>query len=118
MLLALVFAGATYFIGWVAVPLIGGLWGVARSTGNPAFESGLAASSGWAGLLVQGLAVGSYAPQLTRIAGVMQLPAIAIVVLLLLLPFLLGWSAARATSVIGVAIRNSRSRMEARSVAQ
>lgn len=117
VLLAIVFAGATYLLGWYAVPLVGGLWGVARSTGNPALEAGTAAAAGWAALLVQGLALASYAPQLGRIAGVMQLPVIAIVIITLLFPFLLGWSAARAASVIGIEIRNSRSRAEARSIA-
>lgn len=100
------FAVATSAFGWVTVPVIAAAWGWARPERHGSREAGLAAGVAWVTLLAIGIAFASYATQLVRVSAVMRLPAVALVGLLFLLPFVLGWSAARAASGVRALSKN------------
>jgi hypothetical protein len=93
--LTVAIAAATWAGGWSAVPLIAFLWGAwRRSEDGAALAAGLAGALAW-GVLLGVAAVG--APVLTvaeRMGGLAGVPGLAIVLLMLLFAFGLGWSAA------------------------
>lgn len=100
--LALVIAGSTWAVGWSAVPIVALLAGaaLARLRGVPALTAA-GATLGWALLLLLAAARGdaaAFARQLSEILGVHWA---VVVIVTLLFPALLAWSAARvAQSVV------------------
>ncbi|OYV62854.1 MAG: hypothetical protein B7Z72_14725 [Gemmatimonadetes bacterium 21-71-4] len=102
-LLVVAFGLGSYAFGWWAVPVIGGLWGLINPTGrHAALRAGMAAAASWAILLlvpaITGAPLASFAAQL---AGAMQVPAWALVVVELAFPLAVAWSAA----ALGAAVR-------------
>ncbi|MFQ5702965.1 MAG: hypothetical protein ACE5HT_02990 [Gemmatimonadales bacterium] len=94
-LLALAFALATFAFGWLAVPVVGLVWGlVARAWERPALVAALAAGLGWAVLLVWDATQGPVGELARRTAGVMGLPSAGLVVLTVAYPMLIAWGAA------------------------
>ncbi len=113
VLLTLAFALATVAIGWWGVPLVGLVWGGMsgrrpggrrKASGSRAsWFAGLAAAVAW-GVLVGWLALRAPVADLARIlADVTRVPAPGLVVITLLLPAALAWSAAE----IGVLARRT-----------
>jgi hypothetical protein len=96
LLLVAAFALASW-IGWWAVPLVALLWGALRpGFPRPILAAALAALLGWAFWLLLDF-VGDPAALTriaTRVAAVLQLPAVLLLLLTLLWPALLAWSAA------------------------
>ena len=90
-LVAVAIALGTWMLGWWAVPVIALVGGLMRCR---AWIVCLASSAAWLALLAIDAATGSVASVAGVLAGVMRLPAIAIVALTIILPALLGWSAA------------------------
>jgi hypothetical protein len=109
-LLAAAFALATWAFGWWTVPALAAAWGAVRARGAPApggapmnrspAEAGLAALLAWAALLAMAAARGPAGALAGRLAGVMRIPAPALVVVTLVFPAALAWSAATAARAL------------------
>jgi hypothetical protein len=96
LLLTLAFAAAAP-VGWWTVPLTGALWGVLGSKlPRPALLAGLAAGTAWGLWLIYDASVAgkAFGPFLERVAGVFTIPAAVLVIVTLLFPGFLAWSAA------------------------
>ena len=108
-LLTAAFAAATV-VGWWTVPLVGALWGVLRSAlSRPALLAGLAAASAWGLWLVYDYSVAgaTFAPFLGRLAGVLTIPTTILILVTVLFPGLLAWSAAALAGALRPSSRGS-----------
>jgi hypothetical protein len=110
MLLAFVATGAmTWMLGWwgvvLAALLVGALYWRVRGI---AWMTALAAIAAWSTLLVVDAVGGRFGALASAIAGVMRVPAAALVVVTLLFAGLLAWSSAIVGSEV-VALVRSRS---------
>ena len=110
---SLAFALGTVALGWPAVPIVAFAWGVVMHRARPALDAGLSAALGWMILLGWAAVRGGAQSSLAIISGVMKLPAAAMIVLVLLLPFVLGWSAAYLSAAIAGAVYGARTGAEA-----
>jgi hypothetical protein len=105
LLLALAFTVGTALLGWWTVPLLGALWGViAWRTPRVAVTAGLAALLAWAVLLLVAARADAFGRLAGALSSVMQLPGVALVLLTLLFPALLAWSAARVTATVAALV--------------
>jgi hypothetical protein len=111
-LLAAAFALGTTVLGWVAVPLAAGMWGlIDRNGAVPGRVAALAATLAWGTLLMIQLSTGRAGELASGLGGSLGVPAILIVVVTLALPAILAWSS--ATTVWLVANRvGGRSRTD------
>jgi hypothetical protein len=100
-LIALGAGVSTWTLGWWAVPLVALLAGL---LGCPALLTAGASATAWLMILGIDAAAGSVPRVAGVLAGVMGLPAIAVLALTLVLPAVLGWSAAS----VGDAARSLR----------
>jgi hypothetical protein len=85
------------WLGWWAVPLVAALWGLLRpGTWRPILSAALAAALGWGfWLLLDGiLGNGALAQLGSRLGGVLHLRLTLLLLLTLIFPALLAWSAA------------------------
>jgi len=102
LLLAVAIAAGTWTVGWWTVPAIALAWSLlAPAPHLAAREAGIGGLAGWGALLVFTAAAGAATALATRVAGVMQLPPVALWAATLLFPAILAWSVAS----IGVALR-------------
>ena len=102
VLLAIAFAGATWIIGWWGVAIVALIAGVVyRRDGGRAWRVALGAAEGWALLLLVDAIGGHFGRMATTVAGAMSLPAVVLVVVTLLFPALIGWSAATVAGMLG-----------------
>ena len=90
-LIALAAGVGTWTLGWWAVPIVALVAGLLRC---PALLTAAASATAWLAILGIDAAVGSVPRVAGVLAGIMGLPAVAILALTLVLPALLGWSAA------------------------
>lgn len=102
-------------LGWWAVPVVAALWGGLRpQVPSPAATAALAAAAAWGVWLLIDWQVGQGAlgALTTRLGGVMNLPPFVAILLTLVLPALLAWSAAALSGAIAqhVAQRSGGSR--------
>ena len=105
LIVALVVAGATWFVGWWSVVLVALVAGyVYRARDGRAWSVALGAASGWAALLLFDAFSGPLAHAATTIGGAMRIPAPALLVVTLLFPALLAWSAATVAAEFGRAL--------------
>lgn len=93
--LVLAFALATWAGGWWTVPIVAFVAGTRERSGG-AKPSGIAiaAAVAWGVLLIVSSTTAAFATLVRELAGIMALPGAAIVLLTLLFPALLAWSAA------------------------
>jgi hypothetical protein len=91
----------TWTLGWFAVPIVALAAGL---LGCPALLTAAASATAWLAILAIDAVAGSVPRVASVLAGVMGLPAIVVFALTLVLPALLGWSAAS----IGDAARSLR----------
>ena len=100
------FAVATFALGWWIVPVLAFILGMTldRARG-PVRYATLCAAAGWLSLLLLDAARGPLLELASRFGGVMRVPSFALILLTLLFPALLAWSAAS----IGLAMKNSMS---------
>jgi hypothetical protein len=99
-LLATVFG--TQFMGWVAVPLVGLLMGLARPDRRPVLSAATAGGLAWTGLLIWGMSQGPVLGLADLLGGVLGgLPGGAVLAVTILFPTLL----AGAAGGIGSAVR-------------
>ena len=95
LIVALVIACVTWFAGWWGVAVVALVAGaIYRREGGRPWRVALAASGGWAMLLLIDAIDGRFGHVATMIAGAMSLPAAALLLVTLLFPALIGWSAA------------------------
>jgi hypothetical protein len=106
LVLAVVLAVATVFLGWWAVPVVGFLWGLltARLLRWPAGAAALAAMLAWAALLGMDAMGGRLAGLGTLFGSIAKLPPGVFFALSLVFPALLAWSAA----ALGADLRGGR----------
>jgi len=102
LLLTEAFAVATYAVGWWGVPVLALICGLAvEPKAKPLGFVSLCAAAGWASLLLLDAARGPVGELARRFGGIMSVPPFILILVTLLFPALLAWSAAS----IGVAIR-------------
>jgi hypothetical protein len=105
VLLGAAFAITTVALGWLAVPVLGAVWGfIARSERRPAQAAAWGAALGWAGLLVWNAAVGEVGELARRAGGVFGLPSFGFLALTPAYALAMAWGAAVAAG----AVRGSR----------
>ncbi len=102
ILLAIVFAVATYFLGWVSVPAIAAVYAVAVRKSSAGGEAALAALLGWAALMAREAIVPAFTTLLARLGGIFPIPGAGVVILTLLFAMALAWSSARLVSAVVV----------------
>ena len=94
VLLAELFAVATYALGWWTVPIVAAGWAIKSSDAKPARMAAICAAGGWATLLLLDAAKGPVGTMASKLGGVMGVPGFVLLVLTLVFPALLAWSAA------------------------
>jgi len=106
LVLAVVLAFATVFLGWWGVPVVAFLWGLltARLLRRPAGAAALAAVLAWAALLGMDAMGGRLTGLGTLFGSIAKLPSGVFFALSLLFPALLAWSAA----ALGADLRGGR----------
>lgn len=102
IVLAIVFAVATYFLGWMCVPAIGAVYAVAIRKASASGEAGLAVLLGWGALLARVAMVPAFTTLLARLGGIFPVPGAGVVVVTLLFAMALAWSSARLVSAVVV----------------
>ena len=101
LLLAAAFALATVLLGWWGVPLAAAAWGaLARGAPGSALAAAIGGALGWGALLLTDSVSGPVGPFATTLGGVVGLPGALLVVVTLLFPALLAWSAAAVAGAI------------------
>ena len=93
--LAIVFAVATYFLGWLCVPAIGAVYAVAIRKPSAAGEAALAVLLGWGALMARVAIVPAFTTLLARLGGIFPIPGAGVVALTLVFAVALAWSSAR-----------------------
>jgi hypothetical protein len=95
IVLAAAFSLGTFYVGWWTVPVIALAWGwIVGPSRRPATRAALGAGIAWMGFLAHDAMRGP-AGRLARTLGdVMHLPAVVLVVVTVLFPVILAWSAA------------------------
>src|SRR5438067_758622 len=88
-------AALTWLLGWWGVPLAASIIGYVyfRERGR-AWRAAIAAAGAWGALLAADSLLGPFGSVARILGGVLRLPAAALVVLTLVFPALVGWSAA------------------------
>lgn len=101
LLVALGVAGLTWLVGWWGVAIVALIVGFAyRSESGRPWRVALGASEGWAILLLIDTFGGRFGRVATTVAGSMSLPAAALLIVTLLFPALIGWSAATVAAAL------------------
>lgn len=90
--MALLLAAGTWLVGWWAVPLIALIVG-AMMIMRPAVV-GLSAGVAWAALMYLDFKAPAFGALVSKLGSVMGMSAVTLVGLTILLPMILGWSAA------------------------
>jgi hypothetical protein len=98
LLLTIALSTATRVFGWWGVPLTAALWGV-LSTGDGTSVA-VAAGLAWAALLGHDAALGRLGMLASDIGRLFGLPPAVLIVLTLLYPMLLAWSAAVVSGAV------------------
>jgi hypothetical protein len=91
VIVAVAAALGTWMLGWWAIPVVALIAGLMRCRASIVSA---ASATAWLMLLAIDAASGSIGTVGTVLTGVMRVPAIGIYALTILLPALLGWSAA------------------------
>ena len=98
IVLAVVFAIGTYFLGWMCVPVIGAGYAVAIRKSSASGEAALAVLLGWGALLARVAMVPAFTTLLARMGGIFPMPGAGVLVLTLAFALALAWSSARLVS--------------------
>lgn len=108
---ALAMAGLTWTFGWWGVAIGGAIIGYAyRRNGGRAWRVALAAAEGWAILLVLDIASGPFGSLASTLQAVMSIPSPALLLVTLLFPALIGWSAAAVVAELATLVHTSPTR--------
>jgi hypothetical protein len=105
LLVAGAMAGLTWLLGWWGVALAALILGfVFRNEGGRAWRVALGASEAWAILLVIDMLLGPLGRVANTLGGAMSIPSPALLLVTLLFPVLLAWSAAAVAAEVGSAL--------------
>jgi hypothetical protein len=100
LFVAAAIAALTWLLGWWGVLVVALVIGfVFRAEGGGGWRIAVAAALAWLALLAVDAASGPVGLVGTRLAGVMRVPAAVLVVVTLLFPALLAWSAATTVAM-------------------
>jgi hypothetical protein len=106
LVVAAAMAALTWLIGWWGVLLAALVIGfVFRANGGGGWRIAIAAALAWSVLLAMDAVSGPIGLLGRRLGGVMQVPAIVLVLVTLLFPALLAWSAATVVAVLTSRLR-------------
>jgi len=105
VLLAEAFAVATFAFGWWTVPVIAAVYALVSQNPNRARVAALCAVGGWGTLLLLDALKGPVGSMASRLGGVMGLPAAVLLILTLVFPALLAWSAAKLVPTLRGSVR-------------
>ncbi len=95
----------TQLLGWMAVPVVGLVIGLARWDRRPVLSGAGAGALGWGVLLLWGMARGPVMPLAGLLGDVFGgLPSLAVILLTLLFPALLAGAAAGIGSAVRLAL--------------
>lgn len=103
-ILGIGFAAGTWFGGWLAIPILAFLWGLATKAAP--FVAGLTAGTAWGVLLLMDWGSGALGRLVGRLGGTFHVPGFTLVLVTLLFAAGLAWAAARLGSAIGAWRRN------------
>ncbi len=95
-----VMIAGTWFVGWMAVPVVAAFYALARRNMRAPREAGIAALIAWLVLLIRLKMQPSFATLLAELGQIFPVPGFAVAGLALLLAIVLAMTAARV--VIGV----------------
>ena len=109
LLIAVAAAGFTFVAGWWGVAIVGLVAGAlfSRDDGRP-WRVALGTMMGWVLLLLLDTMGGRFGRVTAAVSGSMKIPGVALLGVTLLLPLLLGWSAATVGAAIRRAARSRR----------
>jgi hypothetical protein len=109
LVLAVIMALATWICGWWGIAVVALVAGaVYRMQSGRAWRVALAASESWAALLVIDALMGPFAHVAGTLGGAMSIPAPALLIVTLLFPALLAWSAAMVAAELGHLVRGEK----------
>ena len=99
------FVLGTAIVAWWTVPVVAGAWGVVVAHSlKPWRSAAIAAAAAWAFLLAWSATRGPLLALAGLLGGIFGLPAFAVVLLALIFPALLAWSAASLVSALRVTL--------------
>jgi hypothetical protein len=109
LVMAVAAAGFTFMAGWWGVAIVGLAGGAffSRNDGRP-WRVALGTTLGWVLLLLLDTMDGRLGRVTTAVSGSMKIPGVALLGVTLLLPGLMGWSAATVGAALGQAARSRR----------
>jgi hypothetical protein len=103
--LLVAFVLGTTFVAWWTVPVVAGVWGVVTAYDQKPWRSAaIAAAAAWALLLALSGARGPLLELARVLGGIFGLPGFAVVLLALVFPALLAWSASGLVSALRVTL--------------
>lgn len=105
------FGAATTLLGWWAVPVVGGAWGLLASRRGAWRAAAGTATIAWAILLAASVASG-LGTLISQLNGSLRLPALILALLTLIFPAVLAGSAAELGALLRTAIAASRRPLE------
>jgi hypothetical protein len=100
LFVAVVIAACTWFGEWWCVPLVGGVYVLARRSSAAPIEAGVGAMFAWGALFLINAGTPAFTVLLTRLGGVFPVPGAIVLIIAALFAGLLAWSAGRM--VLGV----------------
>lgn len=99
------FVLGTAFVGWGSVPVVAGAWGIVNAHSRKPWRSAaIAAAAAWASLLLLSATRGPLLALAGLLGGVFGLPGFVVILLALIFPMLLAWSAAGLASALRVTL--------------
>lgn len=109
LLLSAAFLLATVVGGWLAVPVVGAVWGVlARTLRTPARDAALASAIAWTALLLWAGAHGDVLTLAGQLAPLFRVPGVVLLLATVLFASGLAWSATTLVSTAaGLRRRNA-----------
>ena len=108
IILAIVFAVATFVAGWLSVPVLGALFALLVRKPSAPGEAALAALLGWGALLARAALVPAFTTLLARLGGIFPMPGAGVLILALVFAMALAWSSARLVTAVIIRARDAR----------
>ena len=103
LVLAAAYAAGTLAVGWLALPILGLVWGwLNRLTPGAALTSGVAAGLAWSALLAWTAMSGPLALLASKVGQIIGAPGGLLLAATLLFGGLLAWSATVVGAVLGM----------------
>lgn len=102
IVLAVLMAVCTWFVGWYAVPALASVYALVLRKRHASGEAALAALLAWGALLARAATAPAFTTLLDRLGGIFPLPGAGVAALTLVIAVLLAWSAARVVSAVVV----------------